>query len=134
MPMRIPFTPPLPTAILFCALATTVSGSSTTTRAGELSLLTRGFTAWLELISIWMLSPSGTTFTRLSWLCSAELVAGFAAAAEPGMTAGLIAGAGAPGAGLLRAGFFGSGVPAASSALLESISCFCCSDFAMLRA
>ena len=57
MPMRIPLTPPLPTAILFCELATTVSGSSTTTRAGELSLLTRGVTVWLELISIWMLSP-----------------------------------------------------------------------------
>ena len=40
MPMRTPFTPALPTGILFCELATTVSGSSTTTRAGEFSLLT----------------------------------------------------------------------------------------------
>ena len=52
MPMRTPLTPPVPTGIFDCALATTVSGSSTKTRAGELSLLTRGVTAWLELISI----------------------------------------------------------------------------------
>ena len=51
MPMRTPLTPSLPTGILFCALATIVPGNSTTTRAGELILLTLGVTAWLELIS-----------------------------------------------------------------------------------
>src|SRR5450631_2672181 len=110
MPMRTPLTPPLPTGILFCALATTVSGSSTTTRAGELSLLTLGVTASLELISISILSEFWTTFTFWSWLCwlsEAAAVAGFAAGAcatgagfDPGMTAGFTAGAGAPGAGL----------------------------------
>src|SRR4051794_6490583 len=52
MPIRIPLTPLVPTGILFCELPKTVSGSSTTMRAGELSLLTRGVTAWLEVISI----------------------------------------------------------------------------------
>jgi hypothetical protein len=133
MPMRTPFTPALPTGILFCELATTVSGSSTTTRAGEFSLLTLGVTAWLELISIWTPSAPGTTFTRWSWLCDEEAAAGFAADAgfaaaglDPGIAAGFTAGAGAPGAGLADAG-----TPAAFEAAL---SCFCCSDFAVLRA
>ena len=43
-----------PTGILFWALATTVSGSSSNKRAGELSLVTRGLTARVELISIWI--------------------------------------------------------------------------------
>src|SRR5579863_2329973 len=122
IPMRTPLTPPLPTGILFCALATTVSGSATTTRAGELILLTFGVTAWLELISIWMSLLPGTTFTRSSLLfAEAEtgLVAGCVAATAglaAGITAGLTAGAGAPGAG------FG---PEA---------CCCCSDFTVLRA
>ena len=86
MPIRTPFTPPLPTGILFCALATTVCGRATTTRAGELILLTRGVTAWLELISIWMSLLPGTTLTRSSLLfaeaetgCAAAFAAGFAA-------------------------------------------------------
>src|SRR5580700_9012456 len=102
MPMRTPFTPALPTGILFCALATTVSGSSTTMRAGELSLLTRGVTAWLELISISTPSAPGTTLTCWSWLLEEEEedAAGFAATGfDPGIAAGFTAGAGAPGAG-----------------------------------
>src|SRR5947209_18821591 len=114
MPMRTPFTPALPTGILFCALATTVSGSSTTTRAGEFSLLTRGVTAWLELISIWYPFAPGTTFTFCSWLYEEEDVEtdfdagpGFTATAtgfDPGIAAGFTPGAGAPGAGLAAAG------------------------------
>jgi len=46
---------------------------------------------------------------------------------DPGITAGFTAGAGAPGAGFAF-------TPAASSAALVSLACFCCSDFAMLRA
>src|SRR5882724_7099840 len=110
IPIRTPLTPALPTGILFCELATTVSGSSTTTRAGEFSLLTLGVTASLELISIWMLSEPCTTFTFWSWLLEAEAetlgaeaVDAFAAGAwataglDPGMSAGFTAGAGAPG-------------------------------------
>src|SRR5579862_3305551 len=125
MPMRTPFTPPLPTGILFCALATTVSGKVTTTRAGELILLTFGVTAWLELISIWMSSLPGTTFTRSSLLLAEEetgFAAGSAAKAAglaAGIAAGLTAGAGAPGVGLAPV------VPEA---------CCCCSDFTVLRA
>src|SRR5215467_9535332 len=52
IPMRTPLTPALPTGILFCEVATTVSGSSTTRRAGELRLITLGVTVWLEPISI----------------------------------------------------------------------------------
>src|SRR5262249_47552614 len=134
IPMRTPFTPLLPTGILLCALATVVSGNSTTTRAGELSLLTRGVTAWLELISTLTVSAPGTTFTFCSWLCCADEVAGFAAGAGTdfgagatagfvtGMTTGFTAGAGAPGAGLDWAG-----TPAAFKAALVSFSCFCCS-------
>src|ERR1700730_6954664 len=100
IPMRPPFTPALPTGILFWALATTVSGSSTSTRAGELSLLTRGVTAWLELISICTPPAPGTTFTCRSWLFDevAESDAGFAAATgfDPAIPAGFTAGAGAP--------------------------------------
>src|SRR6202521_1161173 len=147
MPMRTPFTPELPTAILVCELAITVSGSSTTTRAGEFSLLTLGVTAWLELISICTLSAPEVTFTFWSWLCADAAAAGFAAGTglaevagvasgvavvtglDPGITAGLTAGAGAPGAGWDFAG-----TPAASRAALLSLACFCCSDFAMLRA
>ena len=117
--MRTPFTPALPTGILFCAVATTVSGSSTSTRAGEFSLVTCGVTAWVELISIWTPSAPGTTFTFWSWLFAEDVEAGFAAATglDPGMAAGFTAGAGAPGAG------FGAG-----------LACCCCSDFAVLRA
>ena len=51
--------------------------------------------------------------------------AGFAATGvEPGIAAGFTAGAGAPGAGF-------AGTAAAFEAAL---SCFCCSDFAVLRA
>jgi len=119
IPMRTPFTPALPTGILLCALATTVSGSSTNKRAGELSLVTRGVTAWLELISIWTPSAPGTTLTFWSWLFAEDVDAGFAAATglDPGIAAGFTAGAGAPGAGL------GAG-----------LACCCCSDFAVLRA
>src|SRR5580765_7250888 len=92
MPMRTPFTPPLPTGILFWALATTVSGSSTNTRAGELNLVTRGVTAWLELISIWMSSLPGTTLTCVNWLFAPEAGSAFGAAA---FTAGLGVGAAA---------------------------------------
>ena len=45
----------------------------------------------------------------------------------PGITAGFTAGTGAPGAGFAF-------TPAASSAALVSLVCFCCSDFAVLRA
>jgi hypothetical protein len=98
-------------------------------------LLTLGVTAWLELISIWIPSAPGTTVTPWSWLCDEEaeaaagFVAGFAPGAtglDPGIAAGFTAGAGAPGAGLAAAG-----TPAGFEAAL---SCFCCSDFAVLRA
>src|ERR1700726_3157876 len=70
-PMRTPLTPALPTGILFCAVAIVVAGNSTTTREGELNLLTFGVTASRGLISIWILSGLRTTFTfsrRLFWL------------------------------------------------------------------
>src|ERR1700736_1241165 len=110
--MRTPFTPALPTGILLCELARTVSGSSTTTRSGEFNLLSLGVTDWVELISIWTLSGRGTTFTRCSWLCCAEAWTGLAAESdfaagtglEEGIAAGFTAGAGAPGAGLAFAG------------------------------
>ncbi len=127
MPMRTPFTPALPTGILFWELATTVSGSSTTTRDGEFSLFTRGVTAWVELISICTPSAPGITFTRCNWLCAEAAGAGFAATGvDPGMAAGFTAGAGAPGAGLAVAG--------AAATFGAALSCFCCSDFAVLRA
>ena len=117
MPMRTPFTPALPTGILFCALATTVSGSSTTMRSGEFSLLTRGVTAWLELISIWTPSAPGTTFTFCSWLWPMRSWPVAAASpptgVDPGIAAGFTAGAGAPGAG-----FAVAGTPAAFKAAL----------------
>src|ERR1700687_3263306 len=72
MPMRTPFTPALPTEILFCALARTVSGSSTRTRSGDVNFVSLGVTAWVELISIWMPSPPGTTLPFCNWLCCAE--------------------------------------------------------------
>src|SRR5208282_2929756 len=59
----------------------------------------------------------------------AGFAADFAPGCVPGMTAGFTAGAGAPGAG-----FAADPTPAASSAALLSLACFCCSDFAMLRA
>src|SRR5450631_1399276 len=123
--MRTPFTPALPTGILFCELAITVSGNSTTTRSGEFSLLTLGVTAWLELISIWMLLAPVTTFTRCNWLRDEESAAAFAAGTglAPGIAAGFTAGAGAPGAGLAEA-------VTATAFGAE----FCCSDFAVLRA
>src|SRR5208283_3919336 len=107
-------------------------------RAGESSLVTRGVTAPLELISIRMLSVPCTTFTRWSWLCWPLAGAGLAAGAGfdagtaatallPGMTAGLTAGAGAPGAGL-------AADPAGFGAALLSLACFCYSDLAVLRA
>ena len=122
MPMRTPFTPALPTAILLCALAITVSGNSTSTRFGDFNALNFGVTGWEELISICTLSAPVTTFTFCSWLCCA----GFAAASglEDGIAAGFTAGAGAPGAGLAFAGAAGLG----------ALDCFCCSDFAVLRA
>ena len=79
--MRTPLTPSLPTGILLCAPATTVSGSSTTTRAGDFNLLTLGVTASLVLISIWMPSAPCATFTFRSWLCEAEAETLFDAAA-----------------------------------------------------
>ncbi len=42
MPMRTPFTPAAPTAMRVCPVAITVSGRSTTTRAGESSVLSFG--------------------------------------------------------------------------------------------
>src|SRR4029077_17725562 len=103
MPMRTPLTPALPTAMWFCEIATAVSGSSTRTRAGDASLLTLGFTARVELISIRIPSALGTTFTRWSWLCWPEAAAGVAAGAGAGLAAGIVAGftvgAGEPGAG-----------------------------------
>src|ERR1700686_2206951 len=146
MPIRTPFTPALPTEILFCALARTVSGSSTRTRSGDVNFVSLGVTAWVELISIWMPSPPGTTLTFCNWLCCAEdwdvfvtettfgagtgFVTGVAASGlEDGITAGFPAGAAAPGAGLAFAG-----TPAACGAAVLSLACFCCSDFAVLRA
>jgi hypothetical protein len=131
MPMRTPFTPALPTGILFCELATTVSGSSTTTRSGDFNLLNLGVTDWVELISICTPSAPGTTFTFCSWLYCAEAWTGFAAGTgwDEGIVAGFTAGTGAPGAGLAFAG-----TPAAFGAALVSLACFCCSDFAVLRA
>src|SRR5271170_1222381 len=95
-----------------------------------------------------MLSGFCRTFTFLSWLFELEAdtafgaeagaaSAGLAVAWAPGITAGFTAGAGAPGAGLAVAGAgWGAGcvTPAASRAALLSLACFCCSDFAMLRA
>src|SRR3989442_5858831 len=145
MPMRTPLTPSLLTAIRLCAVAITVSGSSTTTRAGLSSLLNLGVTARLELISTRTPSAPGTTFTRDSWLCEpvpgAETDAGFFSGAtetdffagttetgfDPGITAGFTAGAGEPGTG-----FACAGTPAASRAALVSLACFCCSDLATL--
>src|ERR1700687_1661806 len=118
MPMRTPFTPALPTEILFCALARTVSGSSTRTRSGDVNFVSLGVTAWVELISIWMPSPPGTTLTFCNWLCCAEdwevlvtettfgagagFVTGVAATGlEDGITAGFTAGARAPRGGLV---------------------------------
>src|SRR3984957_13904415 len=136
MPMRTPFTPALPTGILLCELAITVSGSSTRTRSGEFNLLSLGVTDWVELISIRILSVPGTTFTRCNWLRCAEAWTGLAAESgfavgagwEDGIAAGFTAGAGAPGAGLAFAG-----TPVAFRAAWLSLACFCCSDFAALR-
>ncbi len=142
--MRTPLTPALPTGILFCALATTVSGSSTTTRAGELSLLTLGVTALAgadlnlnrvrALNHVYLLELVIRRGSRIRLRCRFRRRLGRGAAAEAagllaGITAGFTAGAGAPGAGLELAG-----TPAASSAALVSLACFCCSDFATLRA
>ena len=63
MPMRTPFTPALPTGILFCGAGDHRFRQFHQERAGELSLLTRGVTVSLEVISIWRLSAPGTTFT-----------------------------------------------------------------------
>ena len=79
VPMRTPFTPPLPTAMWFWGAAETVPGSSTRMRAGELSLLTCGVTSSVELSSISMLSEPGVTFTCCNWLCALDAEAGFAA-------------------------------------------------------
>src|SRR3984893_13259735 len=68
MPMRTPLTPAAPTAIWVCPVAMTVSGKSTTTRAGESSVLSFGVRVPLELISTRMSSVPRTTLTRSSWL------------------------------------------------------------------
>src|ERR1700719_424605 len=68
MPMRTPLTPAAPTAIWVCPVAMTVSGKSTTTRAGESNVLTFGVSVPLELISTRISSMPRTTLTRSSWL------------------------------------------------------------------
>src|SRR6266567_3269865 len=75
MPMRTPLTPAAPTAMRVCPVAITVSGKSTTTRAGESRVLSFGFGVPLELISTWMLSVLRTTLTRSSWLGVCALAA-----------------------------------------------------------
>src|SRR6202158_3666728 len=73
MPMRTDLTPAASTAIRFCPVAITVSGRSTTTRAGESSALSLGVRVPLELISTRMSSVPRTSWTRSSWfgVCAA---------------------------------------------------------------
>src|SRR5580765_1503788 len=98
----------------------------------------------------------GTTFTFCNWLLdpaadsalgAADLATGLEAGAAavatgfggartigfcwPGIAAGFTVGTGAPAAGL-EAAF--AGTPAAFKAASVSLACFCCSDFATLRA
>src|SRR5215469_2696984 len=93
-----------------------------------------------------MSSLPGTTFTFCSRLPEPDVDSAFGAAALAvgaaaglagacatgvgcGTAAGFTAAAGAP-----AAGFDVAGTPAAFNAALESFACFCCSDFATLRA
>src|SRR5215469_9514793 len=68
MPMRTAFTASASTAMWCRPVAITVSGSSTTTRAGESRALSLGVTEPFALISTRTVSASRTTLTRSSWL------------------------------------------------------------------
>src|SRR5580658_754377 len=134
IPMRTALTPALPTGILLCAVAMTVAGSSTTTRAGELSLSTFGVTASRELISMRTSSALRTTFTFckvLFWLAAGAGTdftaawAGAAAGFATGIVAGFTASAGAPGAGL-------AGTAAAATTLLDCVFAVPCTLLMML--
>src|SRR5437763_14688418 len=67
IPMRTPLTPAATTAMWVCPVAITVSGRSTTTRAGESRALSFGVSVPLELISTRMSSVLRTTLTRSRW-------------------------------------------------------------------
>src|SRR6202158_1412304 len=77
MPMRTDLTPAASTGMRFWPVAITVSGRSTTTRAGESSALSLGVRVPFELISTRMSSVPRTTLTRSSWfgVCAAAAAA-----------------------------------------------------------
>src|SRR6267154_74714 len=66
MPMRMPFTPALPTVMWLCPVAMTVPGSSSTRRVGESAVVTLGATTPRAVISTRISSVPRTTFTRCS--------------------------------------------------------------------
>src|SRR5208282_759658 len=121
----------LPSAALLLTPVLGVKGSAPLAWTGSLASITGcAFAGFLATLAVWGFFWA---VAGVGLLAAAGLIAAGPFAPEPGPGL-LVCGAAACGAAAVGFAGAGAGVPAASSAAPVSLACFCCSDFAMLRA